>query len=69
MVLLLAPGTGESAAVAGKRVGGAVERNRARRILRAASASSDPPLEAHDVVAVASPDHPWVAGRTTWWPR
>jgi ribonuclease P protein component len=36
VVLFLAPGTGDVAFVAGRRVGGAVERNRARRILRAA---------------------------------
>jgi ribonuclease P protein component len=36
VVLFLAPGSGESAVVASRRVGGAVERNRARRILRAA---------------------------------
>ena len=36
VVVFLAPGTGEVAFVAGRRVGGAVERNRARRILRAA---------------------------------
>jgi len=34
--VFLTPGTGEVAFVAGRRVGGAVERNRARRILRAA---------------------------------
>ena len=36
VVLFLAPGSGRSAVVATRRVGGAVERNRARRILRAA---------------------------------
>jgi ribonuclease P protein component len=36
VVLCLASGTGGFAAVAGRRLGGAVERNRARRILRAA---------------------------------
>jgi ribonuclease P protein component len=36
VVVFLAPGTGDVAFVAGRRVGGAVERNRARRILRAA---------------------------------
>ena len=36
VILFLAPGSGESAVVATRRVGGAVERNRARRILRAA---------------------------------
>ena len=36
MVLFVAPGPGSVAFVAGRRVGGAVLRNRARRILRAA---------------------------------
>lgn len=36
MVVFVAPGTGSVAFVAGRRVGGAVHRNRARRILRAA---------------------------------
>ena len=36
MVVFVVPGTGSAAFVAGRRVGGAVERNRARRILRAA---------------------------------
>lgn len=36
MVLFLAPGTGSYAVVAARRVGGAVARNRARRVLRAA---------------------------------
>lgn len=36
MVAFLAPGSGAAAFIAGRRVGGAVERNRARRILRAA---------------------------------
>jgi ribonuclease P protein component len=36
VVVFLAPGSGEVAFVAGRRVGGAVDRNRARRILRAA---------------------------------
>jgi ribonuclease P protein component len=36
VVVLLAPGSGAIAVVAGRRVGGAVQRNRARRILRAA---------------------------------
>ncbi len=36
MVAFLAPGRGQVAFVAGRRVGGAVERNRARRIMRAA---------------------------------
>ena len=36
VVVFLAPGGGDSAFVAGRKVGNAVERNRARRILRAA---------------------------------
>jgi len=36
VVVFLAPGTGAVAFVAGRRVGNAVDRNRARRILRAA---------------------------------
>ena len=36
VVLFLAPGSGDSAIVASRRVGGAVERNRSRRVLRAA---------------------------------
>jgi ribonuclease P protein component len=36
VVVFLAPGPGRVAFVAGRRVGGAVSRNRARRILRAA---------------------------------
>jgi len=36
VVLFLAPGSGEWAVVATRRVGGAVERNRAKRILREA---------------------------------
>ena len=55
VVLLLAPGTGVFAAVAGKRVGGSVDRNRARRILRAALRELRPSIEEHDVVAVARP--------------
>lgn len=34
--MFLARGSGEVAFVAGRRIGGAVERNRARRVLRAA---------------------------------
>ena len=36
VVLFLAPGSGQRAVVAARRVGGAVERNRAKRILREA---------------------------------
>ena len=37
MVAFVAPGRGQVAFVAGRRVGGAVVRNRARRVMRAAS--------------------------------
>ncbi|HEY7401237.1 MAG TPA: ribonuclease P protein component [Actinomycetota bacterium] len=54
VVLFLAPGSGESAVVATRRVGGAVERNRARRILRAAWREVAPRLkDDYDVVLVA----------------
>lgn len=36
VVVFLAPGCGEVAFVASRRLGGAVERNRARRVMRAA---------------------------------
>jgi len=36
VILWVAPGSGAVAAVASRRIGGAVQRNRARRILRAA---------------------------------
>jgi ribonuclease P protein component len=54
MVLFVAPGSGEFALVAGKKVGGAVRRNRARRVLRAAIREVAPRgVEGHDVVLVA----------------
>jgi ribonuclease P protein component len=54
VVLCVAPGSGLSAVVAARRVGGAVERNRARRILRAAWSEVAPRVEdGHDVVLVA----------------
>jgi ribonuclease P protein component len=54
VVLFLAPGSGESAVVATRRVGGAVERNRARRILRAAWREVAPQVgNDNDVVLVA----------------
>lgn len=54
VVLFLAPGSGESAVVATRRVGGAVERNRARRILRAAWREVSPQVgNDNDVVLVA----------------
>jgi ribonuclease P protein component len=54
MVLFVAPGSGDVALVAGRKIGGAVERNRARRILRAALREVAPGgIEGHDVVLVA----------------
>jgi ribonuclease P protein component len=54
MVAFVAPGRGLVAFVAGRRVGGAVERNRARRILRAAWREIAPlAQEGWDVVLVA----------------
>jgi ribonuclease P protein component len=54
VVVFVAPGTGDRAFVAGRRVGGAVQRNRARRILRAAWGELAPRVaEGYDVVLVA----------------
>jgi ribonuclease P protein component len=54
VVMFLAPGTGDVAVVASRRVGGAVDRNRARRILRAAWREVAHLVgDAHDVVLVA----------------
>jgi ribonuclease P protein component len=54
VVLFTAPGSGGIALVAGKKVGGAVQRNRARRILRAALHEIAPDgVEGRDVVVVA----------------
>jgi ribonuclease P protein component len=54
VVLFVAPGTGSAAFVAGRRVGGAVLRNRARRILRAAWRELAPRVaQGNDVVLVA----------------
>ncbi len=54
MVVFVAPGPGSIAFVAGRRVGGAVVRNRARRILRAAWREFAPrALEGFDVAFVA----------------
>ena len=54
MVLFVAPGSDRLAVVAARRVGGAVERNRARRILRAAWREVAPQvLHGKDVVLVA----------------
>ena len=52
--MFVAPGTGSTAFVAGRRIGGAVVRNRARRILRAAWAElSSGVRDGYDVVLVA----------------
>jgi ribonuclease P protein component len=54
VVLFVAPGSGEFALVAGKKIGGAVQRNRARRVLRAAIREVAPRgVAGHDVVLVA----------------
>jgi ribonuclease P protein component len=54
VILFVAPGSGGLAVVANRRVGGAVERNRARRILRAAWREAGPRSGgAYDVVLVA----------------
>lgn len=56
MVLFVAPGTGLVAVVAGRRIGNAVQRNRARRVLRAAWREIAPRVDpARDVVMVARP--------------
>jgi ribonuclease P protein component len=53
VVLFLAPGTGKNAVIAGRRVGSAVQRNRARRILRAAWRTVAPLAGTDDAVLVA----------------
>jgi ribonuclease P protein component len=54
VVLFLAPGSGEFALVAGKKIGGAVQRNRARRVLRAALRAVAPRgIDDYDIVLVA----------------
>ena len=54
MVVFVLPGTGSVAFVAGRRVGGAVHRNRVRRILRAAWRELAPRVAGGwDVVLVA----------------
>jgi ribonuclease P protein component len=54
VVVFVLPGTGSVAFVAGRRVGGAVSRNRARRILRAAWRELAPRVVGgHDFVLVA----------------
>jgi ribonuclease P protein component len=57
MVLFVTPGSGEVAYVAGRKIGGAVERNRARRVLRAALREvATRGVVDHDVVLVARED-------------
>jgi ribonuclease P protein component len=54
VVVFVAPGPGGTAAIAGRKVGGAVERNRARRILRAAALEVAPQVrDGFGVVLVA----------------
>jgi ribonuclease P protein component len=54
VVVFVVPGSGTAAFVAGRRVGGAVDRNRARRILRAAWREVAPKVgNGYDVVLVA----------------
>ena len=54
MVVFVAPGAGSASFVAGRRIGGAVLRNRARRILRAAWRElADEVEDGYDVVVVA----------------
>jgi len=53
VVLFLAPGSGEVAMIVSRRVGGAVERNRARRLLRAAWREVADQAGGDDVVLVA----------------
>ena len=53
VIVFLAPGPDRVAVVAGKRVGGAVQRNRARRILRAAWRQVAVAAQGRDAVLVA----------------
>lgn len=54
VVVFLAPGAGAYAVVAARRIGGAVDRNRARRILREAWRQASPQvMNRYDVVLVA----------------
>ncbi|HWL91842.1 MAG TPA: ribonuclease P protein component [Actinomycetota bacterium] len=54
VVMFVATGSGAFALVAGKKIGGAVQRNRARRVLRAAFHEVAPRgVEGHDIVVVA----------------
>ena len=53
VVIFLAPGPGRAAVIAGKKVGKAVQRNRARRVLRAAWPQVSPMAPDADAVLVA----------------
>jgi ribonuclease P protein component len=53
VVVFLAPGNGRFAVIAGRKVGGAVQRNRARRVIRAAWQSAATQLPDSDAVFVA----------------
>ncbi|MEP6758020.1 MAG: ribonuclease P protein component [Actinomycetota bacterium] len=53
VILFLTPGPDRVAAIAGKRVGGAVQRNRARRVLRAAWQQAAQAARGRDAVLVA----------------
>jgi ribonuclease P protein component len=53
VVVFLAPGSGDAAMIAGKKVGKAVQRNRARRVLRAAWPSVSHLAPDADAVLVA----------------
>lgn len=64
LVVLVAPGHGGVATVAGRKVGGAVQRNRARRIVRAALREALPGgLPEADLVVVARPS---IRGAMAW---
>ena len=57
MVVWFVPGSGRVRCIAGRKIGNAVERNRARRILRAAwQLSGLETGDEHDVVLSARPD-------------
>jgi ribonuclease P protein component len=53
VIVFLAPGSDRVAVVAGKRVGGAVQRNRARRVLKAAWRQVAEAAQGRDAVLVA----------------
>ena len=63
VVAFVAPGTGAVAFIAGRRVGGAVQRNRARRILRAAWRQIAP--QTGDVIDIAWVARSGIAGART----